>query len=129
MPAPFPKVLGNGFLGKTAMAVNQLLIHVSRSMFSYQIFVVAEATPDVDFILEDARRRSELRDRAATADSDEATSVEQGKPAPSRPLHMSTSRVVSDSVTMTDQPTSSTATSAMPAPTIGRRSRSGKMTR
>ena len=66
MPAPFPKVLGNGLLGKTAMAVNQLLIRVSRSMFSYQIFVVAEATPDVDFILEDARRRSELRDRAAT---------------------------------------------------------------
>jgi glycosyltransferase involved in cell wall biosynthesis len=81
VPAPFPKVLGNGFLGKTAMAVNQLLIYVSRSMFSYQIFVVAEATPDVDFILEDASLRSELRDRAATADSDKATSVEAGEAA------------------------------------------------
>ena len=55
MPAPFPKVLGNGLLGKTAMAINQLLIRVSKSLFSYQIFVVAETTPDVDFILQDSQ--------------------------------------------------------------------------
>ena len=76
VPAPFPKVLGQGFVGKAAMAVNQLLIHVSRSLFSYQIFVVAESTPNVDFILEDSRRRSDLRDRAVTGDSEEAPSVE-----------------------------------------------------
>ena len=75
VPAPFPKVLGNGFLGRTAMAINQLLIRVSKSMFSYQIFVIAEATPDVDFILESAKRASRLQDRAASHDSDEAPSV------------------------------------------------------
>jgi glycosyltransferase involved in cell wall biosynthesis len=75
VPAPFPKVFGHGFFGRAAVAVNQLLIGVSRSMFSYQIFVVAEATPDVDFILKDSRQRSELRDRDA-ADSEEAASVE-----------------------------------------------------
>ena len=69
MPAPFPKVLGDGFLGRAATAVNQLLIRVSKSLFSYQIFVVAEATPDVDFILEDARRRGEVHHRAAIADT------------------------------------------------------------
>jgi len=69
VPAPFPKVLGEGILGRTATALNQLLIRISRSMFSYQIFVIAEATPGVDFILEDARRRSELREQPQSAAS------------------------------------------------------------
>ncbi len=68
VPAPFPKVLGDGFLGKTALAVNQLLIRVSRSMFSYQLFVIAEATPDVDFILADAEGRSSLREEETSVD-------------------------------------------------------------
>jgi glycosyltransferase involved in cell wall biosynthesis len=58
VPAPFPKVLGAGALGRAALAVNQLLIRVSKTLFSYQIFVVAEGTPAVDFILEDSTRRS-----------------------------------------------------------------------
>jgi len=62
VPAPFPKVLGLGVLGRFALAVNRFLIRISRSLFSYQIFVVAEATPDVDFVLRDAGRRSRLRD-------------------------------------------------------------------
>jgi glycosyltransferase involved in cell wall biosynthesis len=62
VPAPFPKILGDGMLGKAALAINQLLIRISRSMFSYQIFVVAESTPDVDFILRDSKRRSALHD-------------------------------------------------------------------
>jgi|KBSMisStandDraft_5_1062788.scaffolds.fasta_scaffold74072_3 glycosyltransferase involved in cell wall biosynthesis len=69
VPAPFPKVLGEGILGRAATALNQLLIRISRSMFSYQIFVIAEATPGVDFILEDARRRSELREQPQSAAS------------------------------------------------------------
>ena len=64
VPGPFPKVFGNGLLGKAAIAVNQGLIGVSRSLFSYQIFVRAEATPDVDLILEDARNRGELYHRS-----------------------------------------------------------------
>jgi glycosyltransferase involved in cell wall biosynthesis len=65
VPAPFPKVLGRGLLGRTALAVNLFLIRVSKTLFSFQIFVVAEATPDVDFILRDSKRRSDLRDRQA----------------------------------------------------------------
>ena len=34
------------------------LIRISRTMFSYQIFVVAGGTPDVDFILQDSKERS-----------------------------------------------------------------------
>jgi len=55
VPAPFPKVLGNGWLGKAATLANLASIRLSKSLFAYQIFVVAETTPDVDFILEDTR--------------------------------------------------------------------------
>jgi glycosyltransferase involved in cell wall biosynthesis len=58
VPAPFPKVLGNGWLGKLAVSVNRGLIRCSRTLFSYQIYVEAETTPDVSFVLADARRRS-----------------------------------------------------------------------
>jgi glycosyltransferase involved in cell wall biosynthesis len=58
VPAPFPKVLGNGILGKTAVRANLALIRLSKTLFSYQIFVLAKSTPDVEFILKDAKERS-----------------------------------------------------------------------
>ena len=59
VPAPFPKVLGNGLVGRAALALNLALIRLSKTMFSYQIYVEAETTPDVDFLLKDAREKSE----------------------------------------------------------------------
>jgi glycosyltransferase involved in cell wall biosynthesis len=56
VPAPFPKVLGGGVLGRLALAVNVGLIHLSKTLFAYQICVEAECTPDVDFLLREARR-------------------------------------------------------------------------
>ncbi len=61
VPAPFPKVLGTGWLGKAAIAVNLSLIRLSPSLFSYQIYVEAESTPDVSFVLADSKWRSSLR--------------------------------------------------------------------
>ena len=58
VPAPFPKVLGEGLLGRAAVAVNLGLIGISKSLFSYQIFIEAESTPDVDFLVNDAHARS-----------------------------------------------------------------------
>ena len=58
VPAPWPKVLGDGTLGRTAVKVNELLIRLSRTMFSYQIFVVAECRPGVRFVLDDSKSRS-----------------------------------------------------------------------
>jgi 2-polyprenyl-3-methyl-5-hydroxy-6-metoxy-1,4-benzoquinol methylase len=63
VPAPFPKVLGHGALGKAALALNRALIRISKTLFSYQIFVVAETTPGVEFILRDSRMRSGGRER------------------------------------------------------------------
>lgn len=61
IPAPFPKVLGNGLLGKTAVQINLFLIKVSKTLFSYQIYIEAETTPSVSFVLADSKQRSERR--------------------------------------------------------------------
>jgi glycosyltransferase involved in cell wall biosynthesis len=58
IPAPFPKVLGTGWLGKSALLCNLALIRLSRSLFSYQVYVEAETTPDVSFVLADSKQRS-----------------------------------------------------------------------
>lgn len=60
IPAPFPKVLGDGWLGKAAIRANLALISLSRTLFSYQIYVEAESTPDVSFVLADSKRRNAL---------------------------------------------------------------------
>ena len=64
VPAPFPLVLGNGLLGKLALNANLALIRLSKTMFSYQIFVRAETTPDLSFVLQ-AAVRSERRSTVA----------------------------------------------------------------
>ncbi|HEX4461528.1 MAG TPA: hypothetical protein VIA18_26290, partial [Polyangia bacterium] len=61
VPAPFPKVLGDNLLGRAAVKANEALIAVAPSLFSYQIFVEAKATPDVDFILRNTKQASEAR--------------------------------------------------------------------
>ena len=58
IPAPFPKVLGDGFLGHAAVRVNLALIKLSRTLFSYQFLIEAETTPDVDFVVSDTEARS-----------------------------------------------------------------------
>ena len=65
VPAPFPKVLGDGLLGRAAVMVNVGLIRLSKTLFSYQIFVEAESTPDVDFLVRDAQVRSGVTDARA----------------------------------------------------------------
>ena len=64
VPAPFPKVLGDGLLGRFALQTNLALIKLSKTMFSYQIYVRAETTPDVDFVLAAARRSERTPTRA-----------------------------------------------------------------
>jgi glycosyltransferase involved in cell wall biosynthesis len=84
VPAPFPKILGTGMLGRAATAINSGLIRVSPTLFSYQIFVVAETTPDVDFILDDSKRRSTARTGWPAPSPDDPASVEQ-KPSRATP--------------------------------------------
>lgn len=51
IPAPYPKAVGDGFLGRLLLWVNTALIHVCRGLFSYQIYVRAAAKPSVEHLL------------------------------------------------------------------------------
>ena len=72
IPAPFPKVVGNGVLGKIIMAINGLLVRLwgFRSLFSYQIYVRAQSRPTVSNLLDQtiatsAKLREEIKRQAA----------------------------------------------------------------
>src|ERR1044071_165684 len=51
IPAPFPKAIGNNIVSRFLLRLNQALIAVSKGLFSYQIFVRAEAKPTVQNLL------------------------------------------------------------------------------
>jgi glycosyltransferase involved in cell wall biosynthesis len=59
VPAPIPLALGDGWLSRCLMAVNHGLIRVSRSLFSYQIFMVARPLPTLEWLLHRAVTTSE----------------------------------------------------------------------
>ena len=59
--APFPLALGEGWLGRAAVAVNRFLIGLWKALFSYQILMVAEPRPTVECLLERAIQESERR--------------------------------------------------------------------
>ncbi len=57
VPAPFPLVAGRR-LGIPLVRFNEFLIGLSRSLFSFQIFIVAESTPSIPYLVDDAIRHS-----------------------------------------------------------------------
>jgi glycosyltransferase involved in cell wall biosynthesis len=69
IPAPFPKALGDNLLSRTALAVNRGLIWLSKSLFAYQIFVEAETTPDLAFVLADTVGKTGTPEEGAAAPS------------------------------------------------------------
>jgi hypothetical protein len=54
IPAPYPKALGNSFLSRLLLRANEALIKLSGTLFSYQIFVRAQALPTVNNLLHEA---------------------------------------------------------------------------
>jgi len=60
IPAPFPKALGNGWLGKTLLNINRFFILIWPSMFSYQIFIEARFLPPLKHLLERSIRVSAM---------------------------------------------------------------------
>jgi glycosyltransferase involved in cell wall biosynthesis len=66
IPAPFPKVFGQGF-GGFLVSVNTFLIKLLRGLFSYQIYVRAQARPTVpNLLVETIDASDELKKQAAT---------------------------------------------------------------
>ena len=56
VPAPFPKAIGDGALARGLLAANLALIRLSKTLFSYQIYIEAEGMPDLEFLLGSARQ-------------------------------------------------------------------------
>jgi SAM-dependent methyltransferase len=65
VPAPFPLALGDGLLARMAVAVNKALIRISKSLFSYQIFIVCTPTPTLERLLEHAYASRQKKAKAA----------------------------------------------------------------
>ena len=61
VPAPFPKAFGDGPFARACLAANNALIKLSKTLFSYQIFIEATTTPDVHFVLRNTKEASARR--------------------------------------------------------------------
>lgn len=64
IPAPFPVALGRGFLSRVLLALNNLLLRLLPTLFSYQILVVAEPRPSLEILLQRALDESAARAQA-----------------------------------------------------------------
>lgn len=59
IPAPYPLALGETSFARLLVAINALLIRVSKNLFSYQMAFVAEPLPTLEMLLEDAQRAAD----------------------------------------------------------------------
>ncbi len=64
IPGPYPLGLGDNFLSRFLLQVNRLLIHVSRGLFSYQIFLRIKPRPTLEWLLRTAQEQSAKRAEA-----------------------------------------------------------------
>jgi glycosyltransferase involved in cell wall biosynthesis len=67
VPAPFPKALGANIVSSLLVRANQMLIGLSKGLFSYQIFVRAQAKPTVQNLLAETMDSSSLLRESALA--------------------------------------------------------------
>ena len=67
VPAPIPLALGDTALARFLLAINRRLIKISRSLFSYQIFMVARPLPSLEVLLEGAIASGDARTLATAA--------------------------------------------------------------
>ena len=68
VPAPFPLAVKTGWLARWLLRVNEALLRTFRGLFSYQIFIRAQAMPSVHHLLEHTLESSdELRGQYAAS--------------------------------------------------------------
>jgi glycosyltransferase involved in cell wall biosynthesis len=67
IPAPFPKAVGDNAIGRFLVGLNQLAIKLLPGLFSYQIFIRAQALPTVPALLTETIDRSDEMKKAALA--------------------------------------------------------------
>jgi glycosyltransferase involved in cell wall biosynthesis len=67
IPGPVPLALGDNFLSRMLMKINQFLIHISRGMFSYQIYLRVRPQASLELLLRTAEEQSRKRVEAIEA--------------------------------------------------------------
>src|SRR5579863_4809635 len=67
VPGPMPLALGENFLSRMLLKLNQLLIPLSRGLFSYQIFLRVKPRPSLELLLRTAQEHSQKRVEAIEA--------------------------------------------------------------
>jgi hypothetical protein len=55
--------MGNTRLSRLLVRLNNALIRVSRGLFSYQIYMVLQPVPSLEYLLRNAEEQSEIRTR------------------------------------------------------------------
>ncbi|MBT5109844.1 MAG: glycosyltransferase [Rhodospirillaceae bacterium] len=63
IPVPFPLAFGDNWFSTALLWINRALIRIWKSMFSYQIFMVVQARPILETLLDAAHERSGVRAR------------------------------------------------------------------
>jgi glycosyltransferase involved in cell wall biosynthesis/2-polyprenyl-3-methyl-5-hydroxy-6-metoxy-1,4-benzoquinol methylase len=61
VPGPFPLAMGHTRLSRLLVRLNNALIRVSRGLFSYQIYMVLQPVPSLEYLLRNAEEQSEIR--------------------------------------------------------------------
>lgn len=63
VPAPYPQAIGEGAISNALLWLNKQLIKISRTVFAYQIFLVAKPMPTLDWLLRSAETESAQREK------------------------------------------------------------------
>jgi len=61
VPMPFPEVFGDNVLSRFLLATNLFMIRLSRSIFAYQIVLIARPLPTLKYLLNVAVKEADLR--------------------------------------------------------------------
>lgn len=61
VPAPFPLALGDNIVSRCILAINKALIRLSKSLFSYQVFMVCSPMPTLECLLASAHSTSDQK--------------------------------------------------------------------
>jgi glycosyltransferase involved in cell wall biosynthesis/2-polyprenyl-3-methyl-5-hydroxy-6-metoxy-1,4-benzoquinol methylase len=67
IPAPFPLALGDSPMSRFLLKLNNLLIRVSKHLFSYQILMVVTPMPSVEWLLGQAIKAGEEKKRRSAS--------------------------------------------------------------
>ena len=61
IPAPFPLAIGSGKMADFLLWVNQILILISKTLFSYQVAIIAKPLPTLEHLLDDAHKAKDKK--------------------------------------------------------------------